>query len=197
MRTTSVPSGILIHPTVWPHYTNVTDRQDRHDNGPVTCNSRRKIAQLVTVKALDFSGPRVRLRNRQKLECGPMPNLMAALPNIGGALCSTPQSLADSSTRVPCSNAAKTRNPLEFARVSQTHQQFSAVSGPKFPILQGHVGRYCCLTSFFSGLSIHALVAKTNLCDCAQMANFWRFFCVLHFQRAACSTLQTCILNSH
>ena len=30
-----------------------------------------------------------------KLECGPMPNLMTALPNIGGALCSTPQSLAD------------------------------------------------------------------------------------------------------
>jgi len=29
------------------------------------------------------------------LECGPMPNLMAALPHIGGALCSTPQSLAD------------------------------------------------------------------------------------------------------
>jgi len=25
-----------------------------------------------------------------KLECGPMPNLMVALPNIGGALCSTP-----------------------------------------------------------------------------------------------------------
>jgi len=24
-----------------------------------------------------------------------MPNMMAALPNIGGALCSTPQSLAD------------------------------------------------------------------------------------------------------
>jgi len=30
-----------------------------------------------------------------ELECGPMPNLMVALPNIGGALCSTPQSLAD------------------------------------------------------------------------------------------------------
>ena len=28
-------------------------------------------------------------------ECGPMPNVMAALPNIGGALCSTLQSLAD------------------------------------------------------------------------------------------------------
>ena len=26
-RSTSVPSGILIHPTIWPQYTNVTDRQ--------------------------------------------------------------------------------------------------------------------------------------------------------------------------
>jgi len=33
--------------------------------------------------------------NDVMLECGPMPNLMVALPNIGGALCSTPQSLAD------------------------------------------------------------------------------------------------------
>jgi len=30
-----------------------------------------------------------------KLECELMPNVMAALPNIGGALCSVPQSLAD------------------------------------------------------------------------------------------------------
>ena len=30
-----------------------------------------------------------------ELECGPMPNLMVALPNIAAALCSTPQSLAD------------------------------------------------------------------------------------------------------
>ena len=30
-----------------------------------------------------------------KLEYGTMPNVMAALPNIVGALCSTPQSLAD------------------------------------------------------------------------------------------------------
>jgi len=30
-----------------------------------------------------------------ELESGPMPNVMVALPNIGGALFSTPQSLAD------------------------------------------------------------------------------------------------------
>jgi len=32
---------------------------------------------------------------KEILECGPKPNVMAALPNIGCALCSTPQSLAD------------------------------------------------------------------------------------------------------
>jgi len=31
-RPTSVPGGILIHPTVWPQCTNVTGRQD---NGPI------------------------------------------------------------------------------------------------------------------------------------------------------------------
>jgi len=36
-RPTSIPSDILIHPTVWPQYTNVTDKQDRQtDNGPIT-----------------------------------------------------------------------------------------------------------------------------------------------------------------
>ena len=45
-----------------------------------------------------------------QLECEPMPNVMAALLIIGGALCSTPQSLADPTTRVPCSNAAKMQN---------------------------------------------------------------------------------------
>jgi len=30
-----------------------------------------------------------------KLECGPMPNVMAALSNIGGTIRSTPQSLAE------------------------------------------------------------------------------------------------------
>jgi len=36
-----------------------------------------------------------RVYTKYQVECGPMPNVMVALPNIGGALCSTPQSLAD------------------------------------------------------------------------------------------------------
>ena len=40
---------------------------------------------------------RLRLGEEKKieLECGPMPNVMVALPNIGGALCSMLRSLAD------------------------------------------------------------------------------------------------------
>jgi len=30
-----------------------------------------------------------------ELECGSVPNVMAAVPNAGGAFCSTPQSFAD------------------------------------------------------------------------------------------------------
>ena len=54
-----------------------------------------------------------------------MPNLMVALPNIGGALCSAPQSLADANYWIPCSNAAKTQNPSKFVGVPQTGKPVS------------------------------------------------------------------------
>ena len=79
-----------------------------------------------------------------------MPNVMAALPNIGGALCSTPQSVLTPTTPVTCSNAAKTRNPLKFAGVPQTGQPISSVSGPKFTILPAHVEVILMLNKFFS-----------------------------------------------
>jgi len=63
-------------------------------------------------------------------------------------------------TRVPCSNAAKTRNPLKLPGVPQTNKTISAASGPKFTILWGHVGEILLLNKFFFRLSIHALVAK-------------------------------------
>jgi len=79
-----------------------------------------------------------------------MPNMMAALPNIRGALCSTPQVWLTPTTRVPCSNAAKTRNPLKFAGVPQTNETISAASGPKFTILWGHLEDILLLKKFFS-----------------------------------------------
>jgi len=51
---------------------------------------------------VDIQSPTAEIRRRKKrrkkkeeLECGPMPNVMVALPNTAGALCPTPQSLAD------------------------------------------------------------------------------------------------------
>jgi len=52
-------------------------------------------------------------------------------------------------TRVPCSNAGKTRNPLKVAGVPQTRQQISAVSRPKFTTLSGHVEEVLLFNKFF------------------------------------------------
>jgi len=68
-----------------------------------------------------------------------MPNMMAALPNIGGALVQCRKVWLTPTTTVPCSNAAKTRNLLKFAGVPQTTGSTSAASRPKFTILWGHV----------------------------------------------------------
>jgi len=53
-------------------------------------------------------------------------------------------------------------------------------------------GRYCCFSDcrYVPQLQRYS---PTKLCDGAQMA----IFCILYFQRATCSTFQTCILNSH
>jgi len=84
-----------------------------------------------------------------KLECGPMPNVMAAPakyrwhPLFDAAVWLTP------TTRVPCSNAAKTK-PVEITWGAQTNETISAASGPKFTILWGHVGEILLLNKFFS-----------------------------------------------
>ena len=131
-------------------------------------------------------------------KCGPMPNVMASLPNIGGALCSMPQSLVDVhyQSAVQCSNAAKTRNPLKFAGVPQTRQQILAVSRPKFTILSGHVEEVLLFNKFFPIVDTCFSSQGIARQSCAMVPK-WRFFCVLYFQRAACSTFHTCILNSH
>ena len=60
--------------------------------------TRTTVEQNVFLVNLAFSRSRdihKQKKTKNKLECGLMPNVMVALPNIGGALCSTPQSLAD------------------------------------------------------------------------------------------------------
>jgi len=59
--------------------------------------------------------------------------------------------------------------------------------------------RYCCLTSFFPIVDTCLSCEDIAWQSCAMVPR-WRFlatFCILYLQRAACSTFQTCILNSH
>ena len=104
-----------------------------------------------------------------------MPNVIIALPNIGGALCSTPQSLAGAHYQMPCSSAAQTRNPLKFAGVPQTTGSISVASRPKFTIFGDIWRTYCCLTSFFPIVDTCLSCEDIARQSCA-MTPRWRFF---------------------
>jgi len=81
-------------------------------------------------------------------------------------------------TTVPCSNAAKTRNPLKFAGVPQTTGPISATSGSKFTILWRHLEDILVLNNFSDCRCVPYLrrYSPTKLCDAAQMAIFGDFF---------------------
>jgi len=101
-------------------------------------------------------------------------------------------------TRVPCSNAAKTRNPLKVAGVPKLTKRSQPLVGRSSPYCKDMWGRCCCLTSFFPIVDTYLScehIAR-QICNGEQMANFWRFFASCAFSEP-CSTFQTCILNSH
>jgi len=60
-----------------------------HSLGHVIRRIRSGCKRIVNDKLWEMSV--LGIQEYCQLECGLMPNVMAALPNIGGALCSTPQ----------------------------------------------------------------------------------------------------------
>jgi len=126
--------------------------------------------------------------NQSKTRMWPMPNVMAALPNISGALCSTPQSLADAHYYMPCSDAAKTRNPLKFAGVPQTNERISAASGLKFTILWVHMEDILLLNKFFFPIVDTCLSCEDIARRSCAMVPRWRFLTT--FASGICSEPQ-------
>ena len=130
--------------------------------------------ETTNLRRLRLGEEKEEMRNGTKLECRPMPNVMVALPNIGDALCSTPQSLADAQYICRAVTLKRTRKPLKFARVPQTRQQVSAVSRPKFTILRGHVEDMLVLNNFF--LIVYMSVSCEDIArQSGAMVPRWRF----------------------
>jgi len=102
-------------------------------------------------------------------------NVMVNLPNIGGALYSKPQSLADAHYYMPCSNAAKTRNQLKFGRMPQTNKMISAASGPKFTILWWHLEDILLLNKFFFPIVDTCVSCEDIAQQSCAMVPRWRF----------------------
>jgi len=59
-----------------------------------------------------------------KLEYGPMPNVVAALPNIDGALCSTPQSLAGEEKKKKKERKKQDKNIMSASATQVGHNYF-------------------------------------------------------------------------
>jgi len=98
-------------------------------------------------------------------------------------------------TRVPCSNAAKTRNPLKFAGVPQTGQPISAASRPKFTILWGHVEDVLLLNKFFPIVDTCLSCEDIARQSCATVPR-WRFLATfLHPVFSASRVLQVSDLH--
>ena len=81
----------------------------------------------------------------------------------------------------------------------QTGKLILAASGPKFTISWGHVEDILLLNNFFPIVDMCLSwedIARQVVRWCPD-GEYLVIFWVLHFQRAACSTFQTRILNSH
>ena len=79
------------------------------------------------------------------------------------------------STRVACSNAAKTRNSLKLAGVPQTRQKIPAVSRPNFTILCGHMAKILLFNKFFPIVNT-CLSCEDMAQESCAMVRRWRIF---------------------
>ena len=92
-------------------------------------------------------------------------------------------------TRVPCSNAAKTRNPLKLPGVPQTNETISAASGLKFIIVWRHVGEILLLNKFFLIVDT-CLSCKDIARQSCGMVPRWRFLATFLGPAFAASCVQ-------
>ena len=78
-------------------------------------------------------------------------------------------------TRVRCSNAAKTRNPLKFARCPKLPDRSQPLVGLSSPYCGDIWRRYCCLTSFFLIVDTCLSCGDIAWQNCTMVRRWWLF----------------------
>jgi len=101
-------------------------------------------------------------------------------PLFNGAVWLTP------TTSVLCSNAAKTRNPLNLQGCPKLANRSQSLVGRSSPYYEDMCRRYRCLTSFFFDVDTCLSCEDTARQSCAMVPK-WRFFasCIFSEPRAA------------
>ena len=118
------------------------------------------------------------MQKHKQLECGPMPNVTAALPNILQVAPSVQRRKVwlTPATRVPCSNAANTRNPFNLQGCPKLPNRSQPLVARSLSYYEEEDmwRRYRCLTSFFPIVDTCLSCEDTPRQSCAMVPK-WRF----------------------
>ena len=141
-------------------------------------------------------------KGKKKLECGPMPNVMVALPNTGGALCSTPQFGWRPLLECRAVTLPRRETRWNYLGCPKLTERSQPLVGRSSAYCEYMWRIYCCSTIFFpivdTCLSCEDIARQT----CGMMPR-WRFLATFLCPAFAASReqhfsdFQTCILNSH
>ena len=118
---------------------------------------------------------------KKRLECGPMINVMVTLPKLVAPSVQRRKVWLTPTTRVPCSNAAKTRNPLKFGGCPKLTKGSQPLVGRCSPYYEDMWRRYCCLTSFFPIVDTCLCCEPDKVVRWCPDGKFLAIFCVLYF----------------
>jgi len=118
---------------------------------------------------------RMTLKTINKLECGPMPNVMAALPNIDGTLCSTPQVGWCPLLQCRAVTLPRRQTRWNLQGCPKLPNRSQPLEGRSSPYYQDTWRRYCCLTRFFLIVDTYLSYEDIARQICA-MVSIWRFF---------------------
>jgi len=111
----------------------------------------------------------------------PIPNVMATLPNIDGALCSTPQKFGWRPV-LECRAVTMPRresrwNLMGCPKLTKRSQLLVGQSSPYYGDMWR---RYCCLTSFFPIVDMWLSCEDSTRQSCATVHRLWLFASFLH-----------------